>query len=102
MHESCDVIRSLQDLGVHVRIYKVQQLIKNFFDVADLVKVCHDQRMFRKEFLFLFLESLFEFVLDLLLFVLELLLKVKEPLVNIFHLLELKSFKLFLNLLQKL
>ena len=42
MHESSDVVCPLQDLGINVRVDEIQQLVKNFFDVTYLRKVCDD------------------------------------------------------------
>ena len=102
MHESGHIVGSLKDLGVHIAVDEVEQLIKNFFDIAHLIQVGHDQRMLGQELLLFLLEPLFKFIFDLLLFIFKLFLQIKEAFINIFHLLKLKSLQFFLYLLQQL
>ena len=102
VHEGCHIIGPLKNLGVHITINKVQQLVKYLFNVADFVKIGHDQRMLGKEFLLFLLESFLEFIFNFLLFVLQLFLEIKEPLVDIFHLLEFQPFQFFLDLFKQL
>jgi hypothetical protein len=101
VHKSGHIVSSLKDLGVHVAVNKVEKLIKNFFDIADLIQVSDDERMLGQELLFFLFEPLLELILDLLLLVFKLLLQIKEAFVNIFHLLKLESFQFFLHLLEQ-
>ena len=45
MHESSDIVRSLQDFGVYIWIDEIEELIKYLFDIADLWKVSNNQGM---------------------------------------------------------
>ena len=98
VHERRDIICPLQNLGIHIGIYEIQQLIENFLYIRYLIQISHDQRMFREEFLFFFLKPLLELILDLLLFVLQFFLQIKEPFIDIFHLLEFQPLELLLDL----
>lgn len=102
MHEGCHVVGALQDLGIHVTVNKVQQLVEHFFDVADLVQIRYDQRVLRQKLLFLLLETLLELILYLLFLIFKLLLQVEEALVNILHLLKFQPLQLLLHLLEQL
>lgn len=101
MHKSGHVVGSLKDFGVHIAVDEVEKLIKNFFDIAYLIQVGHDERMLGQELLLFLFEPLLEFILDLLLFIFKLFLQIKEAFVYIFHLLKLESLQFFLDLLQQ-
>ena len=100
MHESGNVIGSLQDFGVNIAVNEVKKLIENFFDIAHLIQVSNNERMLGQELLLLLFKPLLEFIFDLLLFVFKLLLQIKESFIDIFHLLKLKSLQFFLYLLK--
>lgn len=100
MHECCDIVGSLQNLGINVAIYEVEQLVKNFLNVGNLVQVCNDQRVLGHKLLFFLLKPLVKLIFDLQLLVFELFLEVKETLIDVFHLLELEPFQLLLYLFQ--
>lgn len=58
--------------------------------------------MLRQEFLLLLFKSLLEFIFNFLFLILKLFLEVKKSLINVLHLLKLKSFELLLDLLKQL
>lgn len=98
VHKRSDIISSLQYFGINIAVYEIQKLIKNFFNIANFIEISHNQRVLSEELLFLFFETLFKLILDFLLFILKFFLQIEKAFINIFHLLEFKSFELFLNL----
>jgi hypothetical protein len=58
--------------------------------------------MLCQEFLFLLLKSLLKFIFNFLFLVFKLFLEIKKALINVFHLLKLKSLELLLYLLKQL
>ena len=101
VHERCDVVSSLQNFRVHIAIDKGQQLIEDFLDVGDLVQIGDDERVLCEELLFLLFEAFLELILDFLLLVFQLPLEVEEAFVDVFHLLELETLQLLLDLLEQ-
>ena len=43
VHEGCNVVCPLKNFSINVRVYEIQKLVKNFFNVADFIEVGDDK-----------------------------------------------------------